>query len=231
MHFLLLIVLVIEAIAQNSTEIENPLANFTLTIDMVNEVIERLKTESQFIPSYILQPIVTATDQEKQQFVEFANNLLQGKYKSADVTSLAQLLQLLQSRAPLVYQKGLVIYKAFMDKVYSLNPEAEAFVIKWMNKWAETIKAMPTGNALQLSFDFNKQFFNDAKKLTPEAVESLKKQFPEFARLWETCPQLQQFANFVANAPDNIDVMKLEAMQEYMGNFNGTAQVPVNVQN
>ncbi|KAK6026019.1 hypothetical protein OSTOST_08065 [Ostertagia ostertagi] len=68
---------------------------------------------------------------------------------------------------------------------------------------------MPMGNAFQLSFDFNKGFFTEAMKLSPAALDSLKQQFPEFAKLWQECPQLKQFAEFVVSAPNDLDIMKV----------------------
>ncbi|PIO72148.1 hypothetical protein TELCIR_05928 [Teladorsagia circumcincta] len=224
MDLLLLSILVVGVAAQNPmtqspTTAQNQMSNCTLTVQMVDQVIQRLRAEPQYVPSYILDPIVSATQQEKQQFVDFVNDLMTGKFANITVDNFQQFTQLIQQRAPLIYQKGLGMYSALMAKVNALNPEAKAFVLKWLDKWANVIQSMPMGNAFQLSFEFNRGFFTDAEKLSPDALNSLKQQFPEFAKLWEDCPQLKQFADFMVNAPNDMDVTKLEAMQQYMASM------------
>ncbi|KAK6047647.1 hypothetical protein COOONC_14848 [Cooperia oncophora] len=147
-------------------------------------------------------------NKEKEEFVKFVNDLMSGKFASTPVNDGEQFLQLIQQKAPSIYAKGLAMHKAFMEKVSGLNDEAKRFVEKWMKKWAEMVKSLNKGNAFQATYNFNKEFFTDAKNLSTEAKDSLKKQFPECAKAWAERPELTKFAEFMINAPNSTDFKK-----------------------
>lgn len=54
----------------------------------------RCVTVSEYIPSYVLQPIESATDAEKQQFVDLVNKFHSGELpKVANAQEFVQLIQ------------------------------------------------------------------------------------------------------------------------------------------
>ncbi|KAK6040923.1 hypothetical protein COOONC_21572 [Cooperia oncophora] len=100
MYFLLLSLLAVGALAQNVTP-SNPFANCTLTVDMVNQAIKRIEADRQYFPDYVADPIINATEQEKEEFVKFVNDLMSGKFAGTPVNDVEQFLQLIQRESAL----------------------------------------------------------------------------------------------------------------------------------
>ncbi|KAK5977900.1 hypothetical protein GCK32_005461 [Trichostrongylus colubriformis] len=184
---------------QNSMNSTNPFVNFNLTVPMVNLMLRSLEMQKEYIPNFLHDPLMNMTEDEKQDMVSFTNRLMRGQIASIPVNNFTQFMQLIQQNAPRFYQKAQQMYTAAMKRVDALNPEAKAFVSKLMDKWAEIVTSMTDGNALQRIFNFYGQLYSEAKRLPSAAVDSLMSQFPEFVKLWHQCPQIQQFADYMAN--------------------------------
>ncbi|EYC17311.1 hypothetical protein Y032_0031g2391 [Ancylostoma ceylanicum] len=118
MRFLLVSLLVLGASAYP--------ADFTLTVDMLNKMIEKLKTESQYVPSYVMDQINNATDAEKQQFVDLMNRIHKGQFPP--VSSTQQFVETVEKEAPLIGPKARAIYENYLQRYNNLTPEAKQFI-------------------------------------------------------------------------------------------------------
>ncbi|RCN26028.1 hypothetical protein ANCCAN_28252 [Ancylostoma caninum] len=119
MRFLIVSLLVLGASAF-------PTVNFTLTVDMLNKMIEQIKTESQYVPSYVMEQINSATDAEKQQFVDLMNRIYKGEFPP--VSSTQQFVETVEKEAPLIGPKARAIYDSYMERYNKLTPEAKQFI-------------------------------------------------------------------------------------------------------
>ncbi|VDL82119.1 unnamed protein product [Nippostrongylus brasiliensis] len=104
------------------------MGNFTLTVDLLNQMVSKIKEHPECVPNYVLSAITSATETEKAQFVDFMNKWNSGTMKKPH--SMEEMMTLIQTEAPGIYQKSQQLMNEYKTRFEKLSPEAKAFMKK-----------------------------------------------------------------------------------------------------
>ncbi|WKY02785.1 hypothetical protein Q1695_016228 [Nippostrongylus brasiliensis] len=179
MQVLLLCLLAVGAVASPTME------DFTLTVDSLNKAIEKVKQHPECLPPYMFTPVVSATDTEKAQFVDFVNNWSSEK----------------MAEAPAIYAKAQQFREEHNSRKAKLNSAAKEWFQKWEKKYFEAIGSGDYKVVMKKMVQLGAQLFSEFKALPEDVVQNIKNAFPDQA--WEECSEVKPITGAPEKKTDN----------------------------
>ncbi|VDL84521.1 unnamed protein product [Nippostrongylus brasiliensis] len=150
-------------------------------------------------------PVVSATDTEKAQFVDFVNNW--SSEKMAGVTNMDEVFAMIQKEAPAIYAKAQQFREEHNSRKAKLNSAAKEWFQKnlfsiafftnlsrfylehirfqWEKKYFEAIGSGDYKVVMKKMVQLGAQLFSEFKALPEDVVQNIKNAFPDQA--WEEC--------------------------------------------
>uniref|UniRef100_A0A1I7X244 Fatty-acid and retinol-binding protein 1 n=2 Tax=Heterorhabditis bacteriophora TaxID=37862 RepID=A0A1I7X244_HETBA len=215
-------------------------SNYTLTIDKVNRIIEKINANSskflscithgsniineikiynvllhsEYFPSYVLNAIVNSSDAERSQFVDFMNKFYSGQIPKAE--NRLDMISKLEMNAPLIAQKFKSVMDIVQSKLSNLTEQGRQFVQKLEN----TSYNVSDPNRMTWFTNIVRsipELLTEIKGLTPETWNSLKQEFPEYVNAWNEHPLIKAMRVILESLPkSNSDKMIEETIDKLL---------------
>ncbi|KAJ1363624.1 hypothetical protein KIN20_023532 [Parelaphostrongylus tenuis] len=154
-----------------------------VTMEILNNTIERIKGNPKSVADYVLQPLLNMTEVEKQQILDLINKIVRGEIEN--ITDSEEMLRIVVEEAPAFAAKAESMFDNFKWRFEKLDDQGKSFMRKLEKTWYLATYVPDDDTFFRKLRQLKGEIFTDVQKFTPETWKSLEELFPEHVRNYQ----------------------------------------------